>query len=328
MQEHDPLLKVKLEGSSIGSGRISVSQLLMFLNQFSKALHRMGMVLRGEADSQRRGARQKSLKEEIALDLVLLTHGSNATVLGFDRREQTFSFNDDFGNQILEKTMSGLNIIQQPVQTPPPGFDSGVLLAWRDIGVLFEKGVSTIAFTLNHRQQSLTTTYTLDGYQRIKERIQAPQVNTRTIEGRLLMADFKEHGTRCRVHPSTGEPVLCLFDDDQKDEVLENILHFVRIVGEAKEDPTTGRIGSIKINDIQRLEEKEEEQTELLPQGSPLPSDFWYSPSLDELAEAQGVGPITDIAILFGSWPGELDDGFEEAVQELRRQSLAGGGNK
>ena len=32
----------------------------------------------------------------------------------------------------------------------------------------------------------------------------------RTIEGRLLMADFKEQGTRCRVHPSVGDLTMSL----------------------------------------------------------------------------------------------------------------------
>ena len=50
-----------------------------------------------------------------------------------------------------------------------------------------------------------------------------------------------------------------LFDEAQKDEVLEDILHFVRIVGEAKENPFTGKITNIKIHDIECLEDKENE---------------------------------------------------------------------
>lgn len=46
--------------------------------------------------------------------------------------------------------------------------------------------------------------------------------------------------------------------------------------------------------------------------------DFWHSPTLEELAEAQGVTPIADFRILFGTWPGEPDDGFEALIDELR----------
>lgn len=139
------------------------------------------------------------------------------------------------------------------------------------------------------------------------------------------MADFKEHGTRCRVHPSVGMPVLCLFDEEQKDEVLEDILQYVLIVGEAKEDPVTGKITSIKIHDIERLEDRENEAADLLPQGTPISRYFWESPTLDELAHSQNVQPVADVRLLFGTWPGEEDDGFESAIDELRHQGIARG---
>ncbi len=47
--------------------------------------------------------------------------------------------------------------------------------------------------------------------------------------------------------------------------------------------------------------------------------NFWQSPTIEELAESQGVKPITDVHKLFGTWPGEDDDGFEESIYELRQ---------
>ena len=49
----------------------------------------------------------------------------------------------------------------------------------------------------------------------------------------------------------------------------------------------------------------------------------WESPPLDELAESQNVKPMADVQALFGTWPGEEDDGFEEAIDELRHPSPA-----
>jgi hypothetical protein len=103
---------------------------------------------------------------------------------------------------------------------------------------------------------------------------------------------------------------------------LENILHFVRVVGEAREDPMTGKITSIELQDIQRLEDFEQERLDLLPQGTPLPTDFWESPSLDTLAEAQGTRPMDDVSSIFGTWPGDPDDGFEEMIIDLRKRNL------
>ncbi|HMO91921.1 MAG TPA: hypothetical protein PKD64_06950 [Pirellulaceae bacterium] len=327
MNTQEPLLKIRFDGNAVGPGRISVSHLLRFLSNLNKALQRTGRVLGGESDSARQGRPPQNIKAEVALDLVLLTEGSPAAVLGFERRQDNPSLpHMDFGLEILESSIDGLNEVQKNASDEqlPKGYDTGVLMAWRDAGVLFSQGVDRIEITLNRRAVPLTTSFTPTGYERIQQRIKGPQTNIRTIEGRLLMADFKEHGTRCRVHPSVGEPVLCLFDDEQKDEVLEDILQYVRIVGEAKEDPLTGKISSIKIHDIERLEGREGEAVELLPQGTPVSRSFWESPTLEELAQTQNVRPLQDVAALFGTWPGEDDDGFEAAVDDLRHHAIDG----
>ncbi len=326
MSKHRHFFEIFLKGKSIGTSRIPVSHLLLLLFELNKVLNRVGRVLQGQGESIRRGPTQKSIKDEIGLDLVELTHGSPDTVLGFERPSGQQAFEGlDFGVEILAKALNGLMEIQQECEELPAGFDSGVLIAWRDLGTLFEKGVSEIQFSLNHRPQPLGALYNPNAYRRIQKRIQGPQINIRTVEGRLLMADFKEHGTRCRVHPSVGDPVLCLFDEERKDEILDNILRYVRVIGEAKEDPITNRITSIVLHDIQRLEDREQERTDLLPQGTPLPTDFWQSLSIEELAQAQGVRPLNDVSVLFGTWPGEPDDGFEDEVRKLRKQSLSAG---
>ncbi len=292
MKNKDPLLKIRFDGKAVGPGEIPVAHLLRFLTNLNKVLQRTGRVLTGEAESVRRGSQPLSIKEEVALDLVLLTDGSPAAALGFERRQAETSLPTmDLGLEILEKTISGLSAVQEASNTLPAGYDAGVLMAWRDAGTVFSQGIEKIEFTLNHRDQPLSATFTPQGFTRIQERIKGPQTNTRTIEGRLLMADFEEHGTRCRVHPSAGEPVLCLFDEEQKNEVPEDILRYVRIVGEAKENPVSGKITSIKIHDIERLEDRETKAADLLPQGTPVSRGFWESPTLDELAEAQGIKP-------------------------------------
>jgi hypothetical protein len=327
MSPNDPLLQIRFDGKSVGPGRIPVAHLLRFLANLNKALLRTGMVLTGEANSLRPGAHEQSNKQAVALDLVLLTHGSPAAVLGFERTARTGDdiFGEDLGDRILETAFDCLQAVQQDGDTPPVGCDPGVLMAWRDAGVLFSKDISSIEFSLNHREVAKVVTFTPNGFANIQRRIRGPVKNIRTIEGRLLMADFKEHGTRCRIHPSASDPVLCLFDLDRKDEVLENILQYVRIVGEAKEDPDTGRIASIRIHDIERLEEKQDMGLDLLPQGSPIPRDFWQSPSLDELATAQAVRPVADISELLGGWPGDADDSFEEEIHHIRQAGLIGG---
>ena len=50
-----------------------------------------------------------------------------------------------------------------------------------------------------------------------------------------------------------------------------------------------------------------------------------YKYGLDELAESQHVHQLADIRAIFGTWPGDDDDGFEEAINELRHSGSTGG---
>ncbi len=59
----------------------------------------------------------------------------------------------------------------------------------------------------------------------------------------------------------------------------------------------------------------------MLPKGSPINRGFWDSPTIDELAESQYVKPMVDVRTLFGTWPGDDDNGFEEAIDELRHRN-------
>ena len=153
MKEHDPLLAIRFDGEEIGPGRIPVSHLLRFLSSLNKALLRTGRILTGEAGSVCRGPQPRSIKDEVALDLVLLTHGSPAAVLGFERRQTDASLPGmDLGMEILETAMAGLSAVQEPDEAMPAGYDAGVLMAWRDVGTLFSLGVKHIEFTLNHRE--------------------------------------------------------------------------------------------------------------------------------------------------------------------------------
>jgi len=46
---------------------------------------------------------------------------------------------------------------------------------------------------------------------------------------------------------------------------------------------------------------------------------FWHSRTLEEIALAQGVQPITNADVLIGGWPeDELNDNFEETLERWR----------
>lgn len=80
---------------------------------------------------------------------------------------------------------------------------------------------------------------------------------------------------------------------------------------------------SIGLTEIS-VEEKEIAAAGLFPQKTHPSMNFWESPTLDELAITQNVRPMADIRALFGTWPGEENDGFEADIDELRHQSVPG----
>ena len=73
-----------------------------------------------------------------------------------------------------------------------------------------------------------------------------------------------------------------------------------------------------KIRDVERPRDRLDEAADLLPRRPPVAWDFWESRTLEELAELQKAGQIKDVRELFGTWPDEADDGFEEAIDRLR----------
>jgi hypothetical protein len=339
MKTQEVLLSIVLEGEEVTEGKIPVSHLLELLGNLQKALLRTGQNLLAHQERTQTSPNPRRLKELLELELVEITHGSSQTVLRFARYLHQPPFSEmDEGLRVVETALAGIRHIQEAGDPLPTGFDRGVLLAWRDLGMLFTMGVRSIMFALNLPQNPLQVSYTQSGFETIQQRIKGSQETLLTVEGRLLMADFKETGMRLRVHPALGEPIVCLFDEDQKEEVLSCLLRRVRITGDAFQDPETGKINRIRVRDIEPLEDFTEAAAEI-PIGEEPTYDFWNSRSIEELARIQGVTSTPDITRLYGTWPGETTEGkgvghegkhivqddFDAFVQELRHAGTKGG---
>ena len=44
---------------------------------------------------------------------------------------------------------------------------------------------------------------------------------------------------------------------------------------------------------------------------------------LDDLAMEQNANPQSDLRTLFGTWPGDPDDGFEDLIRKRRQQDIS-----
>lgn len=300
----EPLLIIRAKGPATEKGRISLQALISLGKNVQAAVVRTALVLAGHGDSRRPGRRPKDVKKSCALEVVSLNRGSFE--IGFDLPREKFEI-IDLGIEAVEKLLEGFDIIGTDGSELPPGYDVGVLYSLRDMGRILGRGIDEIE--AESRTQRLRRNFTFNKHiqRRLIERIHGPVRNLRTIEGRLLMADFRQDAERCRIHPPAAEPIICQFDESLEETVYEYLRSYVRVRGETKEDPDTGRIASIRIIDIEAVT-MEGEEFEILSAEA-----FWQEKTLEQLATEQNVLPIGRLEDVWGKGS-ELwtdDDDFE-----------------
>lgn len=275
-------------------------------------------MLQGAAVSARPGRRPKQLEHACTLEVVAIAHGSFEIALDF-RRTQTALPGLDLGETALEKLVAGIAQIAGPDDDLPLGYDGGVLSCWRETGKLLLHGIDAIDLFFRTATVTLSSSFDSAVFRRITERARHPVQNLRTVEGRLLMADFNETRTRCQVHPPAGRPVECAFSEDLADVVYANLRSYVRVTGEAEEDAGSGRIRVLKITDLTPVE--------LAAAGVPLdPSEFWREPPFDEVAADQGFDGPRGVDDLIGAgaalWEDDAAlDAFVADIYGRRRDS-------
>jgi len=217
------------------------------------------------------------------------------------------------GEQAVDILMRGLKAMQRDGKLPKE-YDPGVMFALRDAGRIIDRGVDKVSLNSTSVLGNRRAVYTLPIRERIISRLHKLEHGYGVVEGRLLMLDVEEDKLVCRIRPSTGEPILCRYDEDLTDQVVKNIRQFVQVRGEVAYDSTTGKIVSVHVRDLEAIEES----AGIGRTVSPI-SSFWKGRDFDELATTQGVYPISDIDKLSQDWPEETDfDVFFEAVRSVR----------
>ena len=208
----DAYLTIRFEGPAVRPGRMRLDDFLRASREFSECAKRVALALHGQPNATR-GRRQKGITDAISLDIIGITHGSPAVVAHLERTEDLGSI------ELTEKTYNllllGIERAGEVDSELPRAIDAGVLTKIRDLGRVFDKGVSRIEFRLNHRAKPITVSYDRRAAERVDERLSRawhpPEIEevvrykrTRkaTIEGKFLMADFNEDKRVIRVHPA------------------------------------------------------------------------------------------------------------------------------
>jgi hypothetical protein len=307
-------LKVKVEGPGVHSKSIAVPDLLKICAAIQTAVLRQAEAMeRPSAQTLRRGPITATAQEECTLELMGISGGSTGLLFRYAKPQQPLPlpgaahFADDVIAQVAE-AVKDLGGRKQRLRN----MDPGVLGSLKDLGdVLEKKTITRISLSVpRHDGKRRTIRAVLNSVtrQRIGALMKVPTHTELVIEGRLEMADFKEAGKLCRIHPPIGLPLQCSFDPELEDQVYSALRHPVRLIGTAKLNPNTGKPDEMKIEKLEILDE--------LLLGA---KDFFASRSLEQLADAQGVRPLTDPEELKGGWPNdESPDEFIETIYQSR----------
>jgi len=311
-------LTIRIEGPEVKPGRMRLDDFIQAAREFSACAKRVALALQ-QSPSAAKGRRPDDIVVALSLDIVGFTHGSPAAVAHLERTDgQMMMEVADFGEQTYRALIEGIEVVSGSGAALPQGFDLGVLMKLRDIGKIFNKGVDRMEFTLNHRARPVKASFDLTKCDRIRQRIDKPESQRQTIEGRLLMADFKESGRQLRVYPAAGQPVLCKFPESLSAEVEECIRQYVRVSGKM-EYQTTGEPRWLNIANIEQIDAPAASAME--DAGAAWSYDYWENLTAADYARRQGVQPVSDFSILFGAGVPEDWEGFDEAVERWHEES-------
>lgn len=310
-----PLL-VQLVGAGVKRGRLGLSDLLQLGKHFQHALVEVACALAAQDSVAWKGLGAGVIRSSCALEVVAFDEGSFSVALDL-QRPQTRLDGLDLGERALESLVAGLGLLQNSAHDAPAPFGPEVLAELRHVGRLFSHGIDRIDVSLHTRLQRVKATFDRSTFDRVLRLIERPSEHTETIEGRLLMADFNEPRTRCRIHPSVGDAILCSFDPPVMEEVQDNLRSYVRATGESQRDPSSGRIVHFRIMNIDPLEV----ETAAATIGG---TEFWQEKTVDTLAHEQGVVIPQQVEDLIGRgadlWEDDADfDEFLSGIYERRR---------
>jgi hypothetical protein len=263
------------------------------------AVTRLAFGLRGET-TVRPGRAPREIAELTRLEIVGLHDGS--TVLAFDLAEHERPLGElDLGIQALGVFEAGLVAIVRG-RNPPEPWDGGVAEAASRLIHVFDKGVDEIEVGAPGAAPNQRAVLTR-GTRFVRQPVQAGERQHVEIEGRLLMADFGKARDAARIHRPLGPPVSCTFGPELESTVLRLLRRYVRAAGWSEHDDR----GQIRMLELESLEDAE-----------PTPGrTFWDLPTLDELAEEQGIEPVARIEDLAGGfWP--EDESIDDFLAAIR----------
>jgi hypothetical protein len=308
--EPKPVLRLKIDGPGMRTGRIPIPELILVCKEAQNAINKQAEALR-KKKTYHPGPIDHSIQEECTLELTAI-HGNSPTTLDFDLRkpQRALDFREEFGTiaiREIAKTISGLR------RKSGDGFDPGVLLRLYSLsGAISPKLISRIDWIPpgdNGHGRIISAAITKTVRANVAKRLSSPRKAPVEVDGVLEMADFNKEDYKCRIDPPIGLPVLCTFDPQRADEIYGLLRKYVRVQGEGTIHPYTDKIELLHI-------------AEIVPLSPMALSDqsFFANPSISDLMAANNVQPLNDLSVLAGGIPPDEDvDEMLRVIYDARK---------
>jgi hypothetical protein len=298
------VLKLRLRGPRVRPGAIAVPDLIKICQAVQETVNRQAEALRG-GPSRHPGPRAQAILDECTLELTGVRKGSTILPFRFAHAQQALCAPGHLGLEAVRVVAH--TISSAPGEEPdiPEGVDPGVLSSLCDLSQALD-GAEEIDWIVPavSGQKRLQAVLTREVAARLRARPDKSLVRPILVEGTLEMADFRPSDQRCRIRPAFGPPIPCTFSPLQAETVYAALRRPVRAAGHAKIDPNTDRPIELSLESL------------AVAAPNQLGAIAFFQPqTLDQLAAAQHVGPITDPAALAGGWP--EDENLDEFLEQI-----------
>jgi len=303
-QGESPVLRLNVRGPGIRSGRIAVPDLIKICQDAQSAVTRQAEALEGRK-TLHPGPTTELIRHECTLELFAIRKGSTTLEFGLAKAQMPLPFDDvkTFGAEVVEELADTIKSLGNG--NKKQDLDPGVLQSIYGLGSIVGTGrISELTWIApKGGRKQVRGLINKKVRERAATRLSGPTFKVVQIDGVLDMADFSRRDRKCRIDPAIGTSVTCTFGPDHETVIQALLRQPVRVVGIGKILPHSDRVESL---DIQKIE--------------PLPSlalgegNFVMSPTIEQLAVAQGVKPLNDIGKLGGFL---ADDELDDFVSEI-----------
>jgi hypothetical protein len=308
-----PQFYVKMAGPKVGKGKLSVSDLAEIMQRTQQALKRIGQVLYGQ-ESHGKGRKKKDIERQCELFLVGWEEGSAIATFELGPKPEQLELYGLVGEESLNAFMAGMEMMAAESYNGthlPTGYDLGVLEAIETLGKVFEHGIDTIRFSRDRHRFPERAVYNGAIRERVRTSLGQPTaIGHSTKVGRLEILNG-HGGLKGTFWEAGGTRWTCLFKNEHIDILPDAWMQKVKVTGRTIEEEHSIEVDSLFVigDEMGEGSEKGEGRS------------FWQSVSLEELAEEQGAGAVSDLDSIAALWPADDDpDALFDFILHERRE--------